>query len=217
MSNGLIISCCLTPKVETIADNVPFSSSAVDSLVFIQQVVAFWNDLDWPSPEDYYAFMITLIKVQDLCLMLAVHTSCVPLLCPSHNAPLPRDLQYITEAALYYTDEVYKTVSDHTLVDKETGKFNVTVQLCVILNNMQHIRDKFSPPQGSTEKGLMEELKLESFFGQLDAKRNGTGEQAKSLVKDIVESAAEDIQHKLLVVTMALGQQVGGVRSFKGT
>eukprot|EP00731_Ephydatia_muelleri_P029253 Em0020g897a len=169
-------------KVETIADNVPFSSSAVDSLVFIQQVVAFWNDLDWPSPEDYYAFMITLIKVQDLCLVLAVHTSCVPLLCPSHNAPLPRDLQYITEAALYYTDEVYKTISDHTLVDKETGKFNVTVQLCVILNNMQHIRDKFSPPQGSKEKGMMEELKLESFFAQLDAKRNGTGEQAKSLV-----------------------------------
>ncbi|KAL5473226.1 hypothetical protein EMCRGX_G027680 [Ephydatia muelleri] len=171
-------------KVETIADNVPFSSSAVDSLVFIQQVVAFWNDLDWPSPEDYYAFMITLIK-------------------------------YITEAALYYTDEVYKTISDHTLVDKETGKFNVTVQLCVILNNMQHIRDKFSPPQGSKEKGMMEELKLESFFAQLDAKRNGTGEQAKSLVKDIVESAAEDIQHKLLVVTTALGQQfIPTIRTF---
>eukprot|EP00731_Ephydatia_muelleri_P029251 Em0020g895a len=80
---------------------------------------------------------------------------------------------------------------------------------------MQHIRDKFSPPQGSTEKGLMEELKLESFFAQLDAKRNGTGEQAKSLVKDIVESAAEDIQHKLLVVTTALGQQfIPTIRTF---
>ena len=171
-------------KVETIADNVPFSSSVVDSMDFMQQMVAFWNDLDWPSPEDYYTFMITLIK-------------------------------YITEAALYYTDEVYKTVSDYASVDKETGRFNVTVQLCVVLNNMQHIRDKLSPPQGSAEKGLMEELKLESFFAQLDAKMRGMGEQARGLVKDIVESAAEDIQHKLLVVTTALGQQfIPTIRTF---
>lgn len=138
-------------------------------------------------------------------------TSCVPLLCTTSTTPL--DPQYITEAALYYTDEVYKTVSDYASVDKETGRFNVTVQLCVVLNNMQHIRDKLSPPQGSAEKGLMEELKLESFFAQLDAKMRGMGEQARGLVKDIVESAAEDIQHKLLVVTTALGQQVGGVQS----
>ena len=119
--------------------------------------------------------------------------------------------QYITEAALYYADEVYKTVADHTSVDKETGKFNVTVQLCIILNNMQHIRDKFSPPQGSTEKGLIEELKLETFFAQLDAKQKGIGEQARGIVRDIVENAAEDMQHKIVVVTMELGQQVGGL------
>ena len=203
----MLISASLTQKVETIAEQVPFSSSVVDSIDLLHQVVGFWNDLDWPDLEDYYAFMITLIKVQkDLPPQVtAIH----PLYLP------PSGPQYITEAALYYADEVYETVADHVTVDK-TGKFNVTVQLCIILNNMQHIRDKFWPPQGFTEKGLMEELKLETFFAQLDGKQRGLGEQARGLVKDIVENAAEDMQHKILVVTMDLGQHVGRVGLFHG-
>ena len=55
--------------------------------------------------------------------------------------------------------------------------------------------------------GLVEELKLHKTFDWLQ-KEVGTGEQARKLVADIMHSAAEDIENKIMCESKQLGMQV---------
>ena len=55
--------------------------------------------------------------------------------------------------------------------------------------------------------GLVEELKLHKTFDWLQ-KEVGTGEQARKLVADIMHSAAEDIENKIICESKQLGMQV---------
>lgn len=115
--------------------------------------------------------------------------------------------QYITEAASYYVDQIYKRVCNRSLVDKDTGKFNVTTQLCIILNNMGYMEQKLSSQKSQNVPSLVEELELQSSFEWLQ-KESGIGDQAKKLVGEIVDSAANDIEHKIMGVSKQLGEQV---------
>ena len=54
---------------------------------------------------------------------------------------------------------------------------------------------------------LVEELKLQSSFEWLQREK-GIGDQAKKLVEVILDSAANDIEHKVTVVNQQLGEQV---------
>ena len=124
--------------------------------------------------------------------------------------------QSITDAALYYVDEVYKKVD--TCFSKD-GKFIATVQLCIILNNMQTIQDKLSPPDfppdgttGSKPVGIIDELGLQEFFDWLEQERK-IGLKLKEFVNKTMRNAADDIHHKIRVVTGQLGQQVNCVES----
>ena len=94
------------------------------------------------------------------------------------------------------------------------GKFVATVQLCIILNNMQTIKDKLSPPDlaldGPSEPkpvGIIDELGLQEFFDWLEQEK-GIGLKLKEFVNKTMHNAADDIQHKIHVVTKQLGQQV---------
>ena len=55
--------------------------------------------------------------------------------------------------------------------------------------------------------GLVEELKLHKTFDWLQ-KEVGTGEQARKLAADIMHSAAEDIENKIMCESKQLGMQV---------
>ena len=118
--------------------------------------------------------------------------------------------QSITDAALYYVDEVYKKADKCFTKD---GNFIATVQLCTILNNMQTIRDKLSPPgpsDGISEPkpvGIIDELGLQEFFDWLEQEK-GIGLKLKEFVNRTMHNAADDINHKMHVVTGQLGQQV---------
>ena len=119
--------------------------------------------------------------------------------------------QSITDAALYYVDEVYKKVD--TCFSKD-GKFIATVQLCIILNNMQTIQDKLSPPDfppddttGSKPVGIIDELGLQEFFDWLEQERK-IGLKLKEFVNKTMYNAADDIHHKICMVTSQLGKQV---------
>ena len=86
-------------------------------------------------------------------------------------------------------------------------------QLCIVLNDMQHIQTKLSPPQlegaggGVGVVSIFEELQLESFFGWIEAEK-GLGQSARSQIRDTVESTVLTIQVKIHVATEKLAQQV---------
>ena len=54
--------CCV--QIVSITNEVGYSSSLVDTSTFLYQVVEFWNNLDWSSPEETYTFMMELINVR---------------------------------------------------------------------------------------------------------------------------------------------------------
>ena len=91
------------------------------------------------------------------------------------------------------------------------GKFIATVQLCIILNNMQAIKDKLSPPDLPPSEpkpvGIIDELGLQEFFDWLEQEK-GIGLKMKEFVNTIMNNAADDIHHKICIVTVQLGKQV---------
>ena len=123
--------------------------------------------------------------------------------------PLSFQIQYVTEAALCYIELVHKRVSAQKFLDKDTGTFSFTDELCIILNNIEHVRSKISlsKPTGEQLSSLIDELQLEILFDRLEREK-GIGQQARSLITTIINSAAEDIQHKIFDVIDLLGEQV---------
>ena len=69
------------------------------------------------------------------------------------------------------------------------------------------MQNKLSPQDSTNVTGLVEELQLQSSFEWLQ-KEKGIGDQAKKLVGNIVDSAANDIEHKIVGVSRQLGEQV---------
>ena len=89
----------------------------------------------------------------------------------------------------------------------------MTVQLCVMLNTMQHTHDKLLSTQakrGASEQGeqnLFDELQLDKIFEWLQ-KEKGIGVQAQKVVTDIMSSAADDIRNRIYGITERLSQKV---------
>ena len=50
-------------QIASVTDQVGYSSSLVDTSIFLYQVVEFWNNLGWSCPEETYTFMMELINV----------------------------------------------------------------------------------------------------------------------------------------------------------
>ena len=119
----------------------------------------------------------------------------------------PSKIQYVMEAALYYVEMVHRKVSSEKFLDKDTGKFGFTDELCIILNNIQHVHSKISLT-GEQSSALMHELQLEALFERLD-RQKGMGQRAREVITSIARSAAEDIQQKIFDVIDLLGEQVG--------
>ncbi|KAL5473219.1 hypothetical protein EMCRGX_G027672 [Ephydatia muelleri] len=49
-------------KIAIVTDEVCYSSSLVDTLTFLHQMMDFWNNLEWTSPEETYTFVVELIN-----------------------------------------------------------------------------------------------------------------------------------------------------------
>eukprot|EP00731_Ephydatia_muelleri_P029259 Em0020g903a len=178
--------------------DVCFSSSLVETMTYLQQMVEFWKELNWPFPIDACGFMITLVK-------------------------------NISDAAMYYVEEVFARNRDSSECAKMSG--GAADQLCLILNDMQHIQTTLSPPQleggggasgggdgvggggGAKVTSIFEDLQLEGFFSWIETEK-GLGQRARSQVRDTVESTVLAIQNKIHVATEKLAQQLPTVAKF---
>ncbi|KAL5473217.1 hypothetical protein EMCRGX_G027670 [Ephydatia muelleri] len=178
--------------------DVCFSSSLVETMTYLQQMVEFWKELNWPFPIDACGFMITLVK-------------------------------NISDAAMYYVEEVFARNRDSSECAKMSG--GAADQLCLILNDMQHIQTTLSPPQleggggasgggdgvgsggGVKVTSIFEDLQLEGFFSWIKTEK-GLGQRARSQVRDTVESTVLAIQNKIHVATEKLAQQLPTVAKF---
>ena len=135
-----------------------------------------------------------------------MYNTCTYSLWAPHMPPLI--IQHITDAALYYAVEVYKKVETCSSKD---GKFIATVQLCIILNNMQAIKDKLSPPDLPPSEpkpvGIIDELGLQEFFEWLEQEK-GIGLKLKEFTSRTMHNTASDIFNKIHLVALKVREQV---------
>ena len=47
---------------ETVTDKIKISTSAIDTIGFIEQVAKFWSDLDWPDASISYSMMVYMVQ-----------------------------------------------------------------------------------------------------------------------------------------------------------
>ena len=75
------------------------------------------------------------------------------------------------------------------------------LQLCIVLNNMQHVREELSH--------LEERLELESFYEWLDSQDESTlGSQCRAMVKKLLGSADEDIYNRMSKIMTEITEKV---------
>ena len=187
----------------TVTNEVMFSTSAVDTTGFLLQVGTFWKNLEWPVASVAYGYAISVV-------------------------------QGISECALFYVGEVFKKLSHADMFD-EKGQFRATekvislsrslslslslslshsshtfihicIQVCIILNNMQHIRQELSK--------FEEQLELQSFCDWLE-KEEKLGKSFKDVVKNVLASADDDIFNKMNQVMLEITEKVESISVHK--
>ena len=191
----------------TVTTDVMFSTSALDTTGFLLQVGSFWKHLEWPVASVAYGHAVAV-------------------------------MEGISECALFYVGEVFKKLRRDDIFDekgrfratKKVTRVNVlhlvlslslslslpslslwitilsashsllyALQLCVILNNMQHIRQELSK--------FEETLQLQSFYDWLEQEEKA-GQRCRELVRNLLESADEDIYNKMNKIMMQITTKV---------
>ena len=75
------------------------------------------------------------------------------------------------------------------------------LQLCIVLNNMQHVREELSH--------LEERLEFESFYQWLDSEDESTlGRQCRAMVKKLLGSADDDICNRMSKIMTEITEKV---------
>lgn len=156
-------------QVVQVTDEAKFSSSAVDTKAFLLQMGSFWQNLSWPVASEAYGFTVTII--QNIC-----------------------------ESALYYVETVYGSLKELEEASyDEQGRFQATEKLCIILNNMSHVRTALT--------NLRQKLELHKFYRWLTEKED-IGKQAEHLIDTLLSSADEDIGNKISQIVAAISKKL---------
>ena len=83
-----------------------------------------------------------------------------------------------------------------------TYKSILKLQLCIVLNNMQHVREELSH--------LEERLEFESFYKWLDSEDESTlGAQCRAMVTKLLSSSDDDIYNRMSKIMTEITDKVG--------
>lgn len=75
------------------------------------------------------------------------------------------------------------------------------MQLCIVLNDMQHVREELSH--------LEERLKFESFYEWLDSEdESSLGNQCRAMVEKLLGSADDDIYNRMSKIMAEITEKV---------
>ena len=82
-----------------------------------------------------------------------------------------------------------------------TSEYVMKMQLCIVLNNMQHVREELFH--------IEERLEFESFYRRLDSEDESTlGSQCRAMVKKLLGSADDDIYNRMSKIMAEITEKV---------
>ncbi|XP_048575567.1 BAI1-associated protein 3 isoform X2 [Nematostella vectensis] len=107
----------------------------------------------------------------------------------------------ICGGASYYADLLFENMKSHNYYDNDPSQFDVSEQLCVALNDIQHIRLYLAK--------LPETLGYERVISAM-TKAHGEkgGNHTRVAMETMLSSADEDMQNKINLITNHIGQMM---------
>ncbi|XP_064478757.1 BAI1-associated protein 3-like isoform X2 [Ornithodoros turicata] len=109
-------------------------------------------------------------------------------------------VEAICDGAVFYAALCHQKLMDSGFYDME-GQFDVALQVCVVLNNMEHVRRALRP--------LKDELDVEELLSALEQERGeAVSYRCRDSLTRILQSAEDDIIHKILTVVAALSDKM---------
>lgn len=113
--------------------------------------------------------------------------------------------QYIAQAALSYVDKLCSVWSQYCQ-DSNATQFNVTLQLCILLSNIQHVGEELQPTpalNGSGDKKLFV-IELGPCSNE---PLNDLWQQAKGVIQSQFQESSDSCHQKLLDLCEQMGHQ----------
>uniref|UniRef100_T1IR75 C2 domain-containing protein n=1 Tax=Strigamia maritima TaxID=126957 RepID=T1IR75_STRMM len=101
--------------------------------------------------------------------------------------------------ATYYADLMYTKLYEAGFYD-EDGQFDVTEQLCIAINDMEHVR--------SSLRILPQELEFEAIIQAVDKSQGEVGgRQCRVAFESVLSSAIEDVENQIFKVVGHIGEK----------
>ena len=168
-----------------VTDHVKFSRSAFYTVGFLSQMRNFWKNLEWPEPISSSSYAIMLVNGIAECSEYYVSESAKRL-----------DEKVNQKVAIWITTT---TTPIFTLSLSLSVTHKQTMQLCIFLNNVDHIRNTLSE--------CSKWLELDPFYDWLDEKQK-IGKKCKSSVEKIIQEAHEAIHSRTSCMMLDIAKEV---------
>ncbi|GAB6032871.1 hypothetical protein CHUAL_012069 [Chamberlinius hualienensis] len=109
-------------------------------------------------------------------------------------------LDDICNGATYYGQLIHQKLQEVGYFDDD-GQFDVTEQLCLTINNMEHVKHSL--------KSIPEEMCILNILNVIDkAEGEAYGQQCRQAVNNIIKSAEEDVENKIIIVVQRVGHKM---------
>ncbi|XP_069779382.1 protein unc-13 homolog D [Narcine bancroftii] len=160
-------------QLDSMGEKMKHSASAVDIATCFLKIKQTWTQLSWPDPEQAFVIMVKL--TEDMCTIALMYC---------------RLIEQRAEELSNQGDQVNRRDSVESAVR--------SLQLCVVLNNMRHLRETISQLPGDLDwQGLKEDTVNMISEGQIQNTLHTQLERVNSSINNKIQGVIQTLAQKL--------------------
>ncbi|KAG0418433.1 hypothetical protein HPB47_004861, partial [Ixodes persulcatus] len=109
-------------------------------------------------------------------------------------------LEAVCDGAMFYANLCHQKLLNAGYYDEE-GQFDVSEEVCIVINNMEHVRRALRP--------LHEELDLDHIVGAIEVSEGDRqADKCRAAFQGLLHGAEEDVVHKILTIIAGLSEKM---------
>ncbi|XP_051889315.1 LOW QUALITY PROTEIN: protein unc-13 homolog D [Pristis pectinata] len=161
-------------QLESLGEKTKHSTSAVDIATCYLKIKQTWTQLSWPDPEEAFVIMVKL--TEDMCKIALMYC---------------RLIEQKAEELSAKGNQVNPSDSDANAVR--------SLQLCVVLNNMRHLREVISRlPEDLDWQGLKEDtanmISVDQIQNTLHTQLKRVNDSINNKIQGVIQTLAQKLQ-----------------------
>ncbi|XP_075725251.1 BAI1-associated protein 3-like isoform X8 [Rhipicephalus microplus] len=109
-------------------------------------------------------------------------------------------LEAVCDGAMFYANLCHQKLLNAGYYDEE-GQFDVSEEVCIVINNMEYVRRALKP--------LHNELELEPIIAAIEqAEGDRAADKCRAAFQALLHNADEDVVHKILTIIAGLSEKM---------